>query len=234
PAANGTKGNTAYWHKSGEFYKYQMDFPKANPLPIEDQIKSKKAYYACVSYVDAQIGRVLDSLNKLELADNTIVVLWGDHGWNLGDHGIWGKHSALEYALKSPLLIRVPGMKTAGKKTEAVAETIDIYPTLRDLCQTTFNETSHELNGVSIRPVLENASHPGKNASISYWQGARSVRSGQYRLMAKKKGEKFQNIELYDHASDPEETTNITALNPEVTQRLLQLIKEDAPVLLNQ
>ena len=140
--------------KSGEFFKYQFNFDKTKkPLSEVDQITSRKAYYACVTYIDTLIGKVLKELKKLELEDNTIVVLWGDHGWFLGDHQSWGKHSVMDSAVSSPLIIRTPGIK--GGHSKAIVETLDIFPTLLNLCKLKNTSTLHPLSGVNLEPVLK-------------------------------------------------------------------------------
>ena len=95
--------------------------------------KLRHGYCAAVSYADAQVGKVLDELDRLKLSENTIVVLWGDHGWHLGDLGTWGKHTAFEHALRSPLIVRAPSMEDPGVISDALIETVDIYPTLAEL-----------------------------------------------------------------------------------------------------
>jgi arylsulfatase A-like enzyme len=229
PAINQQLKKTAYWHGSGEFYGYQAPHEKARPLAGVDQIECKKSYYACVSYIDAQIGRLIDRLQALELEKNTVVVIWGDHGWHLGDHAIWGKHSPLEKANRSALIIKVPGMAGAGKRTNAIVESLDIFPTLVDVCQPAFRKTVEPLNGLSLAPVLGNPDHAGKDCALSYWHGARSVRTADYRFIATRKGEAYNQFELYDHRNDPEEMSNIAGENPEVVQRLLRKIKVDKP-----
>ncbi len=227
------KNASKYWHGSGEFGQYHTDFKKLKPLLKKDQVACKKAYYACVSYVDAQIGKVLDQLEALGLAENTVVVLWGDHGWHLGDHAIWGKHSPLNRAVCSPLMIRDPELKHSGM-TEAVVETVDILPTLLDLCQPKFTQSCYPLGGVSLKPILKNSQHPGKNASISYWGRARSVKSGNYRLIGTKGKEGYSKLELYNHKNDPDEAKNIATSNPEITARLLKLLEVDKPQLIKE
>lgn len=229
PAINQQLKKSAYWHGSGEFYGYQTPHTKTNPLGTLDQIESKKSYYACVSYVDAQIGRLVDRLKALELEKNTVIVIWGDHGWHLGDHAIWGKHSPLEKANRSALSIKVPGISAAGKRTDAIVESLDLFPTLVDVCKPKFNKTAHPLNGLSLSPVLKNATHPGKDYALSYWRGTRSVRTPGYRLIARKKKDSYSDIELYDHKNDPEEMINIAEQKPEVVQRLLKKITTDSP-----
>ncbi|MFC6859932.1 sulfatase-like hydrolase/transferase [Zunongwangia atlantica] len=118
-------------------------------------------YYACVSYVDAQIGMVLDELKRLELEDDTIVILWGDHGWNLGDHKLWCKHVTFETGIKAPLVIKVPG-RTSGQQTDAIAEYIDIYPSLAELVGLDIPKT---VDGKSFVPVI-NDETPQKDWAV--------------------------------------------------------------------
>ena len=224
-APNGAKGSK-HWHGSGEFFGYQFPFEKKKPLADENARKARQAYFACVSYTDAQVGRVLAELKRVELDKNTIVVLWGDHGWHLGDNQMWGKHSPLEYANRSPLILRVPGMKQAGTPTAAVVETVDIFPTLAELCDTKFKKTEKPLSGVSLASILNQPEHPGKTAAISYWRQARSVRTQQYRLIVDKR----KPLELYDHKTDPHEAKNLAQEKPEVVERLRKLADVE-PVL---
>lgn len=112
----------------------------------------KHGYVAAVSYVDAQIGKVLDELKNLGLDKNTIVVLWGDHGWHLGDYGIWGKHTNFDIALNSPLIVKKPQMKQPGESAEGMVQTVDIYPTLADLCGI---PAPGHLEGESFKAAIE-------------------------------------------------------------------------------
>jgi arylsulfatase A-like enzyme len=228
PLPANPEATSKYSHRSGEFYKYQMTFDKTRPLAPEAMRRAKRAYYACVSYTDAQIGRVLAELDRLGLADETIVVLWGDHGWHLGEHQVWGKHTPLERSLNSPLILRVPGMETAGKATEALVETLDIYPTLVDLCQLSFDRPCWPLAGTSLAPVLENPDHPGKTAAFGYWRGD-TVRTDRYRLIADKRNGQYRKVELYDHREDPLETRDLSEKQPERVKQLLRKLEHDAP-----
>jgi arylsulfatase A-like enzyme len=224
------------YHTWGELRGYS-DIPKTGDLADEQQQKLIRAYYACVSYVDAQIGRVLDELKKTGLDQNTIVILWGDHGWHLGDHGLWCKHSNFEQATHSPLIISAPGLPTAGK-TDAMVESLNIFPTLCELAKLPI---PGELQGASLVPILKDPKAEIKTFSMSQYprQGDRlmgySMRTKRYRLTAWMKGNirndgKFDpaNIvatELYDYQADPLETVN-QANNPEY-KTILQELKTD-------
>jgi len=227
PLAPNKEKGSAWWHASGEFYGYKVPFEKQRPLPDEDARTARRAYFACVSYTDAQVGRVLAELKRLGLDKNAIVVLWGDHGWHLGDNQIWGKHSPLEFATRSPLIIRVPGMEHAGGTTDALVETVDIFPTLVDLCDPAFTRLEFKPGGVSLVPVLKNPGLHGKTAAISDWNKARSIRTQDHRLIFGGK----EPAELYDYRTDPYEKKNIAAENPDLVEKLLKLA-EDTPRLI--
>ena len=175
------------WHRSGEFYKYDMSLKKERPLSIADQLTAKRAYLACVRYVDRQIGRVLDSLDQLELADNTIVVIWGDHGWHLGESAIWGKHTLFDRSLRSVLMVRAPGVSRAGHRCAELVETVDLYPTLIDLGGLKDTATTFELDGTSLRGLLQGDETPIREVSLSFMGGSFSARSRTHRYTARSK-----------------------------------------------
>ena len=120
-------------HNWGELRNY-ADMPKKGPLSEKQTLELIRAYYAAASYTDAQIGRLTDELDRLGLRENTIVILWGDHGWQLGEHALWCKHTNFELATHAPLIISAPGQENAGVGTDGLCEFVDIYPTLCDLC----------------------------------------------------------------------------------------------------
>ena len=214
----------------------------------------RHGYLASVSYVDALVGKLLATLDELELADNTVVVLWGDHGWHLGDLGVWGKHTAHEHAMHSPLIVRTPGMNAPGESTDALIETVDIYPTLARLCNLPLPEG---LEGDSFENLLQDPQARGPDAAFSYHRPwgrrdeigaeiemiagpwARTIRTDRWRLTRWTKeiggaGEVVQ-MELYDHTKDPGETRNIAADHPEVVAQLIQkLAEQHAPTPLSQ
>ncbi|MCM2373452.1 sulfatase [Aporhodopirellula aestuarii] len=191
--------------------------PDTNDLPEEYARQLKHGYYACVSYMDAQLGRVLDELDRLELTDNTIVILWGDHGWKLGEHNRWCKHSNVEDDARAPLVISVPGMKHAGRSTKALVEFVDIYPTLVDLANLPLPE---HLEGTSFRPVLDRPEETWKTAAFSQYprtvNGRRlmgySMRTDRYRFTRWVHIDDHTKVdaeELYDHQTDPQENQNV-------------------------
>lgn len=187
------------------------------PVPSDTARALKHGYYASVSYMDAQVGRVLDELHRLNLDDNTIVILWGDHGWKLGEHGGWAKQTNFENDTRSTLLISVPGQKSAGQKTNAIVEFVDIYPTLADLAG--LKLPSH-LQGQSAKNVIDNPSLPGKAAAFSQYprqfEGqplmGYTIRTDRYRLTQwfdRRDHTKLKATELYDHSQDPQENKNV-------------------------
>ncbi|WP_269540636.1 sulfatase [Cerasicoccus fimbriatus] len=218
--------NTPDWvyHKYGELRSYSDVTRDWNKSIEDDQARELiNGYYACVSYIDAQIGRVLDSLDKLGLADNTIVVLWGDHGWHLGDHDMWCKHSNFEQATRSPLIIHAPGYQPG--RAEGMTEFVDIFPTLVELANL---EEPYELEGASLVPLLENENAKVKDYAISQYNRQRDImgyalRDERYRYVMWMRNDwrttmpfdpsLVEFIELYDYEKDPLETVN-QANNP--------------------
>ena len=211
-------------HGSGEFNQYKLGEEKAsvNGSMSDDYVrKIRHAYAACVSFSDAQIGKVLHELESLGLAENTIVVVWGDHGWHLGDHLVWGKHTIYDRSLHSTLIMRVPGFE--GNKIDDVVSTTDIYPTLMELCHT---PVQHQLSGESMVKLLKNPSDKNwRNTAYSYWGSGYSLRTPNYHLMHYfKKG--ANSFELFDHRNDPNETRNIAEDNPGVVKKLLPILEQ--------
>lgn len=202
------------------------DYPKGGIKDPETARHLVHAYYACVSYVDALIGELLAELENQGMADNTVIILWGDHGWHLGDHdGFWAKHSNFEQATRSPLLIAYPGIPRAGSTSEHVVEFVDIYPTLCDLAGLPLPQQPKglELQGASMKGIMENPDAPWSDLAFSQYIGPRNVvghslRNERYRLTKwyqrgnaldeKTQTDKVVLTELYDYLEDPEETKN--------------------------
>jgi len=187
----------------------------------------KHGYYASVSYIDAQIGLVLDELKKQALDKNTIIILWSDHGWHLGEHGIFGKMTNFSIATNSPLIMRVPGVTNEGSVVNGLVETVDIYPTLAALCGI---EVSDDLDGESIAPLLRNPKSKGKPYARSFYYRnnalGTTIKTEQYRIVrwATEKDSTVA-IELYDHRNDHEENFNIASENKALTDSLLIQLK---------
>lgn len=204
-------------HTFGELRAYE-GIPAEGPLTDKQARELLLAYHAAASYADAQIGKVLDELDRLGLAENTVVVLWGDHGWHLGDQGLWCKHTNFEVATHAPLLLRAPGVSKPGEKINALVEFVDIYPTLCQLCSVpTDAPTETPLEGTSMVPLLKDPNTPWSDAAFSQYPRGKfmgyTIRTDRYRYTewAKrqnpKDGETYR--ELYDEKSDPLETVNI-------------------------
>lgn len=223
-------------HNNSELHAYP-GVPKENPIPADFAKTLRHGYYACISYTDAQIGKVLDALDKEGLADNTIIVLWGDHGWQLGEHGLWHKHTNFEIAARAPLLISVPGAKTAGQKCQAPVEFVDVYPTLADVCGLPIPSG---LGGRSLKAFIENPTMPdqSKVAISQYPRSAPegpvmgySIRNDRYRatFWRERNGSKIIATELYDEQTDPTETISL-ADKPEQAALLATLAKHLPPI----
>ncbi len=207
----------------GELRQYS-DIPESGPV---DDAKARTlihGYYSATSYMDAQLGRVLDTLDELQLTDHTIIVLWGDHGWHLGDHGMWCKHTNYEQATRAPLIIAAPG-KPAGRRTAAITEFVDIYPTLCDLAgiEKPFHLQGESLFGLLSKdqvPPTENSAfqvYPRSNKSHGPMLG-QAVRTDRYRYVEwQKKDGTIVARELYDMQNDPGETVN-QADNPQLAE----------------
>jgi iduronate 2-sulfatase len=212
----------------GELRHYH-GMPKKGPVSDERALELIHGYYACTSYVDAQIGRVIKALERLGLRDNTAIVVWGDHGWQLGEHGFWCKHTNFETSVHSPLIVHVPGQGAGGASTEALVEFVDIYPALCEICGVPSPEG---LEGTSFVPLLEDPNLPWKKAAFSQYprqteEAGRlmgySMRTDRYRFTEWRGLEKeFVEYELYDHDTDPKENTNI-AKRPENESSVKQL-----------
>lgn len=205
------------WHRSGEFMKYNR-WKRDPNTDAEFAIQVRKHYAACVSYADAQVGRVLKKLEQSSAADNTIVVLWGDHGWHLGEHAVWGKHTLFEESLRSPLIIKSSHVKSPGISSQSIVESLDLFPTLAELSGL---PRPSFVDGVSLKPILLDASakrelRAGIDSANSYQGNADTIRTDRYRLTRHKNG----HVELYDHASPEKETRNIAAENPDIVKKL--------------
>jgi len=195
-------------HNFGELRNY-FGVPENGPVSDEMAKKLIRGYYACVSYTDAQIGKLLNSLDELDLRKNTIVILWGDHGWQLGEHSLWCKHSNFDIALRVPLIISAPGYK-GGLKTNALAEYIDIYPTLTEL---TGLGKPEQLHGKSFVTLMKNPDQKFKETIYARFVYGESIKTERYLYTEwyNREGD-FDGRMLYDHQQDPNENMNISEL----------------------
>lgn len=199
-------------------YMDLAEFPSATEDPIDEETARRlvHGYFACVSYVDAQIGRLIKALEEQGLADNTLIVLWGDHGWKLGEHNGWGKFTNFEIDTRAPLIVVDPRMKKPGRRCSRLVEFIDIYPTLCDLAGI---PAAEHLEGRSLKPLLRRPNAPFKGVAFSQFSrridGATlmgySMRTEHHRYAEWRDCEdgEVRARELYHHRSDPGEDRNL-------------------------
>lgn len=217
----------------GELRRYK-DMPQTGPLTDAQQLRLIHGYHASVSYMDAQAGRVLDALDRLGLATNTIVILWGDHGWHLGDHGYWCKHTNYEEATRIPWIMAAPGHAPAGGRSSALVESVDLYPTL---CELAGLPMPAGLDGASFAAALKHPAEAKTKEAVFHayprsvaGQGqviGRAVRTERFRLVEwKRPGAAADTalLELYDYQTDPGETQNLAAAQPAQVAQLRALL----------
>ena len=214
------------------------DRPKQRELTVDQRREIIQAYYASISFMDTQVGRLLDALERLHMADNTIIVFVSDHGYHLGQHGLWQKGDLFEGSVRVPLIVATPEFQHAGAATEALTELVDLYPTLVELSGLPLPE---HLAGQSMTPILEDPAHPGRSAALTVaWSRARwtrpemsnepilghTIRTPRYRYTEWTEGQ--AGVELYDYQEDPQEYTNLadSPEHAETMTRLKQLLDE--------
>ncbi len=199
------------FNNSGELKLY-ADFPSNGKLKPEEYTKMLHGYYASVTYVDAQIGKIMAELKSQGLDKNTVVILWGDHGWKLGEYGEWGKATNVEYDTRVPLIVSTPAMLAKGKQSKALVEFVDIYPSL---CELAGLPIPNQLHGKSFAPLLNNPLLTWKEAAFSQYPRERSImgysmRTDNYRFTQwEQKDKGVIARELYNHRTDPHEKKNI-------------------------
>ncbi|SIS86911.1 Arylsulfatase A [Zobellia uliginosa] len=211
-------------HGSGEFNQYALGEEKAGlDTQVSDAYarKLRHGYLASISYIDAQIGKLYQELKALELDQNTIIVIWGDHGWHLGDQRVWGKHTLFENALKSTLIINSPLRQHKAKKVRAIVESVDVYPTLLDMCGI---DQIKPTDGESFEKHMKYNIPDTEEVAYSYFKNGISMRTKDYRLT--KYFRKDQPIiELYDHhKANAIENKNIADEKPEIVKKLMPLL----------
>ena len=228
---DGAPAYAAKW-ELGELNQYK---PVPQKLPLDDQLERTliHGYYASLSYMDAQLGRVLDELERLELDDNTIVLLWGDHGYHLGDHGAWTKHTNYEQANRIPLVISAPGVTQPGSSTRALVESVDLFPTLVELAGLAPFQGEQPWDGTSLLPVLHDPQKSIRDhAYHCYPRGkrmGRAIRTTRHRLVEWKEigaSPETAQYELYDYEQDPLETRNLAEEDQDNLRRLIAIVKK--------
>jgi arylsulfatase A-like enzyme len=193
-------------HNFGELRNY-YGVPKTGPVSDDMARTLIRGYYACVSYTDAQIGKLLTALDELDLRKNTIVILWGDHGWQLGEHSLWCKHSNFDIAMRVPMTISAPGYK-GDISSNSLTEYIDIYPSL---CELAGLELPSQLHGKSFVPLMVNPDQKHKDILYSRFVFGESIITDRYLFTEwYDREDQFTGRMLYDHFNDPEENINIS------------------------
>ncbi|MGC6581665.1 MAG: sulfatase [Akkermansiaceae bacterium] len=210
--------------RGGEIRNYFPVPDKGEPGEIKEDLARQliHGYYASTSYVDAQIGKVITALNDLELAENTIIVLWGDHGFHLGDLGIWTKHTNYEQANRIPLVIVAPGTTKPNTSTRQLAESVDVFPTLCELAGLPAPKGPQPIDGKSLVPVLKDPAVRIRDHAYHVYPKqkiGRAIRTERYRLV-----EWGDEYELYDYQSDPHETENLATQKPVVFEKLNSIL----------
>ena len=211
------------------------DIPKDGQIPPAKVRELRHGYYACVSYIDALVGRVLGKLESLQLADNTVIILWGDHGFHLGEQGLWTKANNFERSTRAPLILSVPSLPDPGGKSNALVEFVDVYPTLADVCGL---EIPVGLEGISLKPLLTEPDRAWKTAVFSQYPRSRSanrhrshgdimgyaLRTDRFRYVEWREWKSQETVarELYDHQTDPLETRNVAG-RPEYASNIASL-----------
>ncbi|MPY91077.1 MAG: sulfatase-like hydrolase/transferase [Luteitalea sp.] len=212
----------------GELRRYH-NMPQRGPLSNAQAREAIHGYWAATSYVDALVGKLVAELDRLELREKTVVILWGDHGWQLGEHGFWCKHTNYEVAARAPLIISVPGQPNTGAKSNALVEFVDIFPSLADASGLPVPEG---LDGLSFAPLIEDPQRSWKTAAFHLYprnipdQGrgmGHAIKTDRYRLVEWRVPNKdFVEHELYDHNRDPNENLNVAG-RPEYAEVVKEL-----------
>lgn len=228
------EGAPAYAGKRGGEINAFKPVPTGNGI-YEDDLKRDliHGYYASVSYMDTQLGRVLDEVEKLGLDENTIIVLWGDHGWHLGDHGTWTKHTNYEQANRIPIIAYAPGVTKAGSSPRQIAETVDLYTTLSSLAGLPEPKGPQPIDGVDLTPALADP-----NAKVDEYayhaynkrgNFGRAIRTERYRMVEWTTTEGVLEYELYDYKEDPLERKNLADSKPKVLKGMIELLAQEPP-----
>lgn len=194
----------AAYHSWGELRKYQ-DIPNKGDIADDKAKELKHGYYACVSYADALVGKVLKELKRLKLDKNTIVVLTSDHGWSLEEHGLWCKHSSFHNALEIPLIVKMPN-QYKNQKTENIVELVDLYPTV---CELSGMKLPEHLQGDSFVEAMKAPKKDFKRTAVCKWQTGLTLVEGNHTYTEWFRGGKIAGQMMFDHSQDPEENHNL-------------------------
>ena len=217
------KGAPVFAATSGQDFRWYAGVPEGE-LPETFKRQCLQGYLAAISYVDAQVGRLIAALDETGLAKNTVIVFWSDHGYYMGEHTWWGaKHNNYEGATRNALIIATPGQKTAGQPTEALAQSVDLAPTLTELCGLPENTG---FQGRSLKPVLDDPNATVNESAFSWYPKGGflgvAMRTDKWRFVEWTKAGAQPVWELYDSTSDPQNNLNL-AVQPENRELLLSL-----------
>ena len=224
--------------KKGEIMQFKPVPEDGQPFSVDLKKQLIHGYYASISYMDAQIGRVLDEVERLGINENTIIVLWGDHGWHLGDHGSWTKHSNFEQANRIPILIYAPGVTRPKSVSQQLMETVDIYPTLVELAGLPKASPPQPIDGMSMVSVLKQPDLIIRNHAYHAYPRKRNkligcaIRTDRYRMVEWKdltNPDAEKVYELYDYIDDPLETKNFAKERPSVIDELRAILATHPP-----
>src|SRR5690606_28201193 len=228
------EGSPDFTKKRGHEMSQFFPVPRHQDV-YDDDLKRKliHGYYASMSYMDAQLGKVIKELKRLELDKNTIIVFWSDHGWHLGDHAIWTKHTNFEQANHIPLIFLAPGVTEPGSVTDQFAESVDVYPTLAKLAGLDKPKGPQPIDGIDLTPVLKDGSKEIKDhAYHAFPMGGylgEAIRTERYRMIRwtpMRKNKKEVLYELYDYVNDAKETKNIAEEKPKVVSDMLAILEQ--------
>ncbi|MBF0197781.1 MAG: sulfatase [Planctomycetes bacterium] len=213
--------NISEVHNRVDTLKSRKD-PKSNNkiypiLPKDKQLELIHSYYACISFVDAQIGKLLGALEESGESENTIVILWGDHGYHLGDHGKWAKHSVMEQATRSPLIIYSPHIQHKGNSSSSPTAFLDIYPTLCELAGLSLpsqplnqkEKSGRNIKGVSLVPIIKGAKERVRGGVLTTRRDCYAIRTDRYRYIETINEGVIVHKDLYDYKNDPQERVNL-------------------------
>jgi arylsulfatase A-like enzyme len=220
--------NPRLYKKPKEMFKYSdcqeyINYrDEGKPIPEDLQRRIIHGYYACVTWIDSLIGDVLNKLEELEQDKNTIICLWGDHGFHLGDHMLWAKHTIMEQATRSPLIIHDPRIHTTGTKTDEPSQFLNIYPTL---CELAGIKPPKEVQGTSMVPLLKDPNAKIHKGVITQWGPTYAYRTKRFRYIERIEGGKIAWQNLFDYENDPLETKNVSG-NPEFIPVMKELSAE--------
>ena len=222
--------------KGGEINNFKPIDPSSNK-PYKNELKRNliHGYFASISYMDEQMGRLMREIKRLKLDENTIIVLWGDHGWHLGDHGIWTKHTNYEQATRIPLIIKAPGVTNENTFCDQTVETVDLYPTLTALANLDRKIPTHNLDGKNLSPLLKDPSYLVKDhiyhSFIRQGNLGEAIRDKRYRMIRWTNLKDKDNVvyELYDYKKDPDERINIANKNMGIVKKLLKKLNTYPP-----